>query len=151
MKCDGTCSAATPSNLNAACGSCGGKVKCDGTCSVSTPSNFNGVCGSCGGRVLCDGTCSVATPSDLGKKQIVSDNTESFTCCWVNYNKSFGRSCSSGYKYAGIKLNKLSGGGSCDVVKEGDPYDCGVMLNFHNNGTDGATCQLVIYEERTCN
>src|SRR6266700_7504271 len=60
---DASCSpfVATP------CGACGGTIRCDGSCSVSTPTNLGTSCGSCSGHIQCDGTCSLPPPANLGR------------------------------------------------------------------------------------
>jgi hypothetical protein len=71
LRCDGTCSVATPSNFGQSCGSCGGAVQCDGSCSIATPPNYGQACGACGGTIQCDGSCTAPQVR----------NTCTGTCC----------------------------------------------------------------------
>jgi hypothetical protein len=151
IQCNGTCSTTQPWNYGAACNSCGGTIKCDGTCSTSQPWNYGSGCGQCGGTVLCDGSCSVATPSNLGAVQDVYTAQEKFACCWKDYKKTFGGPCDSGWNYAGTTITKVSGGGGCDIVSEGSGNDCSVTVRFHNNGLEGAICNIAVHEQRVCN
>jgi streptogramin lyase len=59
-RCDGECSAPTPTDLGMPCGDCGGSVQCDGTCSIGTPLGHDQPCGTCSGRFECSGRCSIA-------------------------------------------------------------------------------------------
>ena len=41
-------------------------MRCDGTCSVATPRDFGQACNSCNGRVLCNGNCSTTCACQPG-------------------------------------------------------------------------------------
>lgn len=175
INCSGACSVGTPGNFGAGCGSCGGTVNCSGACSVGTPSNYGASCGSCGGKVNCSGTCSVSTPTNYGQscgagyctggtfncsgactQPALTYNEvggspflESFSCCFINYNKSFGTSCDPGHYFDDCWVEQVSGGGTCQIISKGGGTNCSCTANFHNNGTEGAQCKIHI-RERTC-
>jgi hypothetical protein len=49
-----------------------------------------------------------------------------------------------------VTITKLSGGGTCELVSQGSGNSCKVTVRFHNNGTEGAQCRIVIKEKRAC-
>ncbi|HKY36568.1 MAG TPA: hypothetical protein VJN18_11550 [Polyangiaceae bacterium] len=177
VQCNGQCSVGTPGNYGQACGSCGGTVQCDGNCSVGTPGNYGQACGECGvgtyqcsgacsksapdwwgqscgycGGTLnnCNGTCSIATPSDYGVVSNHSTHPIKFSCCWIDSTITYGDACSPGYVFDSAIINKYSGGGSCDIVAEEGGSSCRVTVRHHNNGLEGANCELVIRQRRDC-
>jgi hypothetical protein len=151
VQCNGSCSPPEPPNFRGACNACGGTVQCNGSCSPLEPPNFRGPCGQCGGTVQCNGSCSIATPPNLGALQLHSSATEQFTCCFINYTKTFGGTCHAGWAYERTSIDRMSGGGGCEIVSEGHGNDCRVTVRFHNNGTDGAQCKVSVFEKRVCN
>jgi hypothetical protein len=150
-QCNGSCSTSQPGNLGQACNSCGGTVQCDGSCSTYQPGNLNAPCGSCGGHVQCDGSCSVGTPGDYGNVINRSADQERFACCYIDYYKTFGGPCDAGYTFYDAFVDKVSGGGACDIVSEGSGSDCTVRVHFHNVGLEGAVCNVTVREIRGCN
>jgi hypothetical protein len=77
-----------------------------------------------------------------------SNDNERFTCCSIDYRKQFGGDCRPGFVRDTAVVRKNSGGGTCQIVS----YDAGyrVTVRFHNNGLEGADCNVIINERRTC-
>jgi serine/threonine protein kinase len=152
VKCDGSCSTSQPANFGAACNSCGGTVQCDGSCSTSQPGNFGAACNSCGGTVQCNGTCWPEQPGNFGSVQVRSKDLEEFWCCGLDYQKNFGGACSSGWVYDRVEVDKVTGGGACFVTAAppSGGSSCQVTMRFHNNGLEGARCNVTIFERRGC-
>lgn len=155
-----TCNSGTCNASGICTSSCGqlGESCCNGNCQTGTCTEQNicqcaapVACGSCGGTTQCNGSCSRPTPSDFGQiRNYASPYEESFSCCWIDYTKTFGGSCRPGWKYEGVDVTKISGGGTCEVVSEGSGDSCQVTLRFHNNGLEGARCRILIREKRAC-
>jgi hypothetical protein len=95
----------------------------------------------------------VYTPPDLGLTTEYHYYDESFGCCWISYNKTFGGACDAGHVYGGVTVEHFENHaflGGCDVVQEGSGSDCSVTVHFYNKGTNGANCRIHINETRTC-
>jgi hypothetical protein len=156
----GTCSFGTCNSGGICSTACGqlGQSCCNGTCQAGTCSPQGtcacaapAACGNCGGVTQCDGSCSKATPPDFGTiRDYENAYEEAFSCCWIDYNKSFGGSCHPGWKYETVDITKISGGGTCELVSSGSGDSCRVTLRFHNNGLEGARCRILIRERRLC-
>jgi hypothetical protein len=151
FQCDGSCSRADPAGYGQGCEHCGGAIQCDGACSVPDPPGWGSRCNACRGTVQCDRSCSPPDPPDLNVDSIVSNDVESFGCCFVDYVKAFGRDCDPAHQYSGVEVIKINGGGTCQLVAEQDPASCGVQVRFHNNGLEGATCRIVVHQRGVCN
>jgi hypothetical protein len=157
--CGGSCSSGMCSGGNCvACGATGqpccannacsgGNMCSSGRCQACAPQR---PCGSCNGVTRCDGSCSVPTPTDFGRIRTYVSTTESFSCCFIDYQKSFGGTCSPGWVFhAPVDIAK-QGGGTCEILTNPGGNNCQVRMRFHNNGTDGATCTITIRERRDC-
>lgn len=114
------------------------------------PANLGQSCGSCGGNTQCNGQCSKATPADLGASSPYGNYPIQFSCCWIDSTVTYGGDCSPGYQYQSAVINKYQGGGSCAIVAEGGGSDCRVTVRYHNNGLEGARCELFITQRRAC-
>ena len=149
-RCDGTapigsggsCGANACGAGSRTCNSAGASAAWSGCGGIpNVPGNLGATCG-CRGSIQCSGVCSNSRPGPAVSEAYVTQ--ENFSCCFINYNKRFGGSCTAGSTYYDCYTERLSGGGSCDVVAGGGGGDCGCTVNFHNNGTDGAQCRVHI-------
>jgi hypothetical protein len=145
--CGGACTGGT-GNFGAGCGVCGGTVQCGGACSNNTPHDT--ACGRCNtGDSVCGGACGGEKPA--GYSVVTSsDDNEFFTCCSLNYNKTFGSSCntgSSGYVHNDCQITTGAGQGGCVLVSQGD---CQCTVHFYNVGTSGNNCEVKITKRLQC-
>jgi len=107
----------------------------------NVPGNLGATCG-CRGTIQCSGVCSNSRPGPAVSEAY--SQQENFSCCSINYNKTFGGGCTAGSTYYDCYVEKLSGGGSCDVLGGGGGSSCTCTVNFHNNGLEGAQCRVHI-------
>lgn len=79
-----TVPACCSADMDKSCGSCGGKIKCDGSCSASTPSDFGKLCNcgecGCGGAINCQDSCSGSAPSCSEGRYTMKGGTSESDC-----------------------------------------------------------------------
>jgi hypothetical protein len=132
--CVATASATSCDVTSVSCGACGGMLKCDLSCSTATPIALDAAC-SCGGSVGCDGRCSggadagTANVCPAPTTGVLISDLEYPTGLWVKGTKVYIAECPVGNtSFSGRdRLSVYDTSTKVRTTLLEDPPDCGAV------------------------